>query len=136
MLKQTLVERGHEVVDFYDEFLIDVYSLLDKPQSKHIAIDWDNTINADQDFFKQLIKHFQAAGYLPFVCTLRAPDKENIAEISAILENANIPLFLTNGRPKREFMRKQGVDVHLWIDDFYPSICNDSCKLLLNNHIK
>ena len=135
LIANNLKEQEHLLVEFYNEFLIDVYLLIDKPKSKYIAIDWDNTISADQDYFLQLIKLFQKAGYSPFVCTLRTPDQENIKEIKSILENANIPIYLTDGRPKRKYLKDLGIKVHLWIDDFYPGICGDSCKLLTKNNI-
>jgi len=110
--------------------------LIDKQKSNYIAIDWDNTISADQDFFIALIKKYKAAGYIPFVCTLRAPDRENIKEIRTVLEEANIAIYLTNGKPKRKYMKSLGIKVHLWIDDFYPGICGDSCKILARNNIE
>ena len=135
LMESALEEREHYLVEFYNEFLIDVYMLLDKRKSRHIAIDWDNTISADKFFFKSLIAKLQAANYKPFVCTLRAPGKENIEEICGVLEDANIPIYLTNGKPKRKYMKSLGVRVHLWIDDFYPGICGDSCNILARNNI-
>jgi len=136
IIKTNLAEQEHDLVDAYNEFLIDVYLLLDKSKSKYIAIDWDNTISADQDYFLQLIKKFQQAGYTPFVCTLRAPDRENIQEIRKVLEETNIAIYLTDGKPKRKYMRKLGVKVHLWIDDFYPGISDESCKIFERNNIE
>jgi len=136
LLEKNLEDQEHYVVEFYNEFLIDIYMLLDNLKTKHIAIDWDNTISADKDFFLQLIKKFQQAGYTPFVCTLRAPDRENIQEIREILEETNIAIYLTDGKPKRKYMKKIGIKVHLWIDDFYPGICRDTCKMLVRNNIE
>ncbi|MCF6189098.1 MAG: hypothetical protein L3J51_01310 [Cocleimonas sp.] len=136
LLEKNLSEQEHDLVDFYNEFLIDIYLLLDKLKSKYIAIDWDNTISADQDYFLQLIKKLQKAGFTPFVCTLRAPDKENIREIRSVLEETNIAIYLTDGKPKRKYMRKLGVKVHLWIDDFYPGISDESCKIFARNSIE
>jgi hypothetical protein len=136
IIKTNLAEQEHDLVDVYNEFLIDVYLLLDKTKSKYIAIDWDNTISADQDYFLQLIKKLQQTGYTPFVCTLRAPDRENIQEIRKVLEETNIAIYLTDGKPKRKYMRKLGVKVHLWIDDFYPGISDESCKLFTSNNVE
>ena len=136
LIKANLVEQEHDLVDVYNEFLIDIYLLLDKPKSKYIAVDWDNTISADKEFFLQLIKKLQQAGYIPFVCSLRAPDKENIVEIRDILEEANIAIYLTDGKPKRKYMKKLGIKVHLWIDDFYPGISDESCKIFARNNIE
>jgi len=134
-IKTNLVAQEHELVDFYNEFLIDIYVLQDNQKSKYISIDWDNTISADQEYFLQLIKLLQQAGFTPFVCTLRAPDRENIKEIRKVLEETNIAIYLTDGKPKRKYMKKLGVKVHLWIDDFYPGIARDSCKLFEKNSI-
>jgi hypothetical protein len=136
IVETMLDEQEHYLVEFYNEFLIDVYMLLDKVNSKDIAIDWDNTISADKDFFIQLIKKLQSAGYTPFVCTLRSPDKDNIKEIRDVLEETNIAIYLTDGKPKRKYMKHLGVKVHLWIDDFYPGICGDACKILRRNNIE
>lgn len=135
-IETSVMENGHHLVEFYNEFIIDVYMLLDNRKSNYVAIDWDNTFSADQGFFISLVDKLKSAGYMPFVCTLRAPDKENIIEIRNILDAANIAIYLTNGKQKRKFMKSLGVKVHLWIDDFYPAICGDSCKILTRNNIK
>lgn len=136
VIEDSINERGHDLVNIYNEFLIDVYMIFDKVKSKYIALDWDNTISADQDYFRPLIRRLQIAGYSPFVCTLRAPDRENILEICEILDEASIPIYFTDGKPKRKYMKKLGVKVHLWIDDFYPAVCGDACKILARNSIK
>jgi len=136
LIAQKLDEEEHYLVDFYNEFLIDIYMILDEVKSNYVAIDWDNTISSDQEFFIQLIKDLKAAGYIPFVCTLRAPDRENINEIRGVLEETNIAIYLTDGKPKRKYMRSLSVKVHLWIDDFYPGICGDSCEILAENNIE
>lgn len=135
---ETIVkENGYDVVDVYDEFLIDIYLLLDASDSKYIAIDWDSTISNDQGLYKKIIKACIDKGYTPFICTLRASDTENIDEIRAFLENIDrdIDIYLTNGKSKRKYMKKKGVKVHLWVDDFYPSIAPCYSKLFKRNNI-
>ena len=136
LIEKTLDDEDHLLINFYNEFVIDIYMLLDRPKSKYVAIDWDNTISADMGFFLLLIKKLQQAGFTPFVCTLRAPDDENIKEIKDVLEETNIAIYLTDGKPKRKYMKELGVKVHLWIDDFYPGICGDDCKMLGRNNIE
>ncbi|MCK5916862.1 MAG: hypothetical protein KAG34_00460 [Cocleimonas sp.] len=135
LIEAALDERGDYLVEFYNEFLIDIYVLLDDLDSTYIAIDWDNTVSADPEFFIDLIEKFQKAGYTPFICTLRAPDKENIAEITSVLEARNIAIYLTDGQDKYDYMKNLEINVHLWIDDFYPSICREICPLLTKNGI-
>lgn len=135
-----LVERqarkyGYDITDEYDEFNIDVYLLQDQPMSRHIALDWDNTFNVNKDFFLLLTLKLVQAGYEPCICSLRAPDRENMQEICGVLEEAKIAIYLTDGKPKREYLAGLDVEVNLWIDDFYPGICGDDCSLLLSNHI-
>jgi len=134
-IEEKLLKEEHYLVDFYNEFLIDVYLLLDNPNSNFIAIDWDNTISADPSCFLRLIKDLQKEGFIPFVCTLRAPDKENIAEIKSVLEETNIAIYLTDGQPKRAYLKSLDLDVRIWIDDFYPGVCRDTSKLLTSNGI-
>lgn len=136
LIETALEARGNYLVEFYNEFLIDIYILLDKSKSKYIAIDWDNTVSADQVFFLDLIKQFQQAGYIPFICTLRSPDQENIIEIRSLLEQTNIAIYLTDGCDKYLYMKDLGIEVHLWIDDFYPGICRETCPLLIQNGIE
>ncbi len=136
LISESIVDEEHCLSKFYNEFVVDIYILLDRPKSKYIAIDWDNTISADKNFFLKLIKKLQKAGYTPFVCTLRAPDRENIKEIKDVLEETNISIYLTDGKPKRKYMKELGVKVHLWIDDFYPGICGETCKMLARNNIE
>lgn len=136
LIANELTKHQHYLVDFYNEFLIDVYLLLDKKKANSIAIDWDNTISADLEFFTELLNKLLSAGYEPFVCSLRAPDEENLEEIRGLLEQSHIPIYMTDGRAKRDYLKKLGIKVHLWIDDFYPGICGDSCKLLTRNNIE
>ena len=135
IIEAIIQKNGYKFADYYNEFLIDIYLLLDEPESKHIAIDWDNTISSDQDFYKEIIQAYMDGGYKPFICTLRAPDKDNIDELRGFLENVDVDIYLTNGKPKRKYMKKKGVKVHLWIDDFYPGIAPSDSKIFKRNKI-
>lgn len=135
LISHFLVQKEHDLVHKYNEFLIDIYLLLDNKKSKEIAIDWDNTISADKPLFKQLILKLQNSGFKPCICTLRAPDIEDREEIYGFLEELQIPIYFTDGKPKRRYLKKLGISIHIWIDDFYPGISLDSCKLLERNCI-
>jgi len=135
LISSFLLEKEHDLVHIYNEFLIDIYLLMDYKKSKDIAIDWDNTISADKPFFKAFILMLQAEGFNPCICTLRAPDKEDREEIYGFLEETQIPIYFTDGKPKRRYLKKLGIKIHIWVDDFYPGISFDSCKLLERNYI-
>ncbi|MBK8453125.1 MAG: hypothetical protein WAQ53_09665 [Thiofilum sp.] len=125
----------HALTKQYDAFSIDVYALLDKPRSKIVAIDWDNTITADIGFYQQLIDTYQQKGWTPIICTLRAPSPENLAEIRTALQRDDITIYATDGRSKQAFLKRHKINVHLWLDDYFPAICKDGCTLLRQNGI-
>ena len=135
LIRHFLLEKENDLIHNYDEFLIDIYLLLDNKKSLDIAIDWDNTISANKPFFKELINRLQSAGFRPCICTIRAPDKEDREEIYGFLEETQIPIYFTDGKPKRRYLKKLGIKIHIWVDDFYPGISLDSCKLFQRNCI-
>nr|CAA6829273.1 MAG: Unknown protein [uncultured Thiotrichaceae bacterium] len=125
----------HRLTEHYDEFMVDVYVLADNKSSRTIAIDFDNTITADVNFYLNLIDAYHAAGWTPIVCTLRDRSESNIEEMKRLLYDVPIEIYTCGGNPKQEYMLAQGIDVNLWIDDFYPGICPEGCQLLSNNGI-
>ena len=60
----------HRVIHEFNEFLIDAYVLADSLTSRVIALDFDNTITADVDFYIDLIdtyrKHGWSRSYAPY----------------------------------------------------------------------
>ena len=128
-------QGGYQLTPFYNEFSIDIYILLDHPSSKYIAIDWDNTISCNPAFYQSIIGAFLQEGFKPFICTLRAPDKESIEEMRSFHEYHNIELHMTNGQSKKKHMENLGIKVHLWIDDFYPGIAPCDSKIFRKNKI-
>ncbi|WP_020558043.1 hypothetical protein [Thiofilum flexile] len=125
----------HALTQYYDAFTIDVYALLDKPRSKIVAIDWDNTITADLVFYRQLIDTYQQYGWTPIICTLRSPSLDNLTEIRHALERHDISIYATDGYAKQAFLKRHKIDVHLWLDDYFPAICKEGCALLRQNGI-
>ena len=125
----------HRLSSDWNAFLIDAYVLVDSPRSRVIAIDFDNTITADLDFYLDLIDAYRTHGWQPVVCTLRDDRADNLAEMYQKLHDAHIKLYTTNGRKKRAFLRNQGIRVGLWIDDYFPSISELGSRFLLDNGI-
>lgn len=129
------LNEQHRLTEHYDEFLVDAYVLADDESSRIIAIDFDNTITADVDFYLNLIDAYRSAGWNPVICTLRDRSECDIEEMKALLYDVPIEIYTSGGNPKQEYMLAQGICVNLWIDDFFPGICPEGCQLLLNNGI-
>lgn len=135
---QALIRKRtpHVLTGEYNEFLIDVYLLLDNPASNVIVFDWDNTFPVDPDFYNCLIEEYIKVGFRPIICTLREFDASNIAEMQRILKNQEIMIYFSDGRSKQDYLSKEkGISVNLWIDDYFPAICRFGCALLRENKI-
>ena len=125
----------HKVISQFNEFLIDAYVLADSMTSRIIAIDFDNTITADLDFYLDLIDAYRDGGWEPIVCTLRDDLHGNLEEIHDKLHDSGIRVYTTDGKKKRAFMLHEGISVGLWIDDYFPGITRCGTSLLLQNGI-
>lgn len=125
----------HRVIQEFNEFLVDAYVLADSMTSRVIAVDFDNTITADVDFYLDLIDSYRAHDWEPVICTLRDGMDENLEEIHEKLHDANIRVYTTDGKRKRAYMLHQGISVGLWIDDYFPGISQCGTSFLLNNGI-
>lgn len=125
----------HRVIHEFNEFLIDAYVLADSLTSRVIAIDFDNTITADLDFYLDLIDAYRRHGWEPVVCTLRDDLGDNLNEIHEKLHDSGIRVYTTDGKRKRAFMLHEGISVGLWIDDYFPGISQCGTSFLLNNGI-
>lgn len=135
-LSQTLQQQAkHSLTEEFDEFHVDIYVLADSPTSKRIAFDFDCTITADPQFFKALITTYRQQGWEPFVCTLRCDDEDDITEIRETLNDDSIPIYTTDGQLKRAYLYEQGIDVALWIDDYFPGIAHPGAWILQINGI-
>lgn len=129
------INEKHKLTEFFDEFLVDAYVLTDDEVSRTIAIDFDNTITADVDFYLDLIDAYRSADWNPVICTLRDKTESDIAEMKGLLYDVPIEIYTCGGRPKRDYLLAQGISINLWIDDFFPGICAYGSELLINNGI-
>ncbi len=137
ILKTAIEEHGeHELTSTFDEFRVDQYVLADSATSRIVAIDFDNTITADPDFYLSLIQVYRDSGWEPIVCTLRDAMDDNLLEIRDRLQGDGMRIYTTDGRKKRAFMLHQGISVGLWIDDYFPGIVQFGSPLLLRNGIE
>ena len=136
VLSQTLeAQTMHSLTSEFDEFRVDIYVLADSPSSRRVALDFDCTITADPIFFKALIAAYRAADWEPFICTLRCDDEDGITEIRETLKDYSIPIYTTDGQLKRACLYEQGIDVGLWIDDYFPGIAHPGAWILQINGI-
>jgi hypothetical protein len=132
---QIADKENYSFLDVYNEFSIDVYLLLDNPDSKMIAFDWDNTVGEDIPFYSKLMDVYIENGFTPIICSLRSPAKENLREFHQKLKRKDIAIYLTNGISKQKYMKMFGYHVNLWVDDFFPGICRYDNPLLEKNKI-
>lgn len=126
----------HSIITEFNEFAIDAYVLADSPTSRIIAIDFDNTITADVDFYLDLIDAYRANDWEPIVCTLRDDGDDNVQEIHEKLHDVGIRVYTTDGKKKRAFMLHEGISVSMWIDDYFPGITQFGTSLLTRNGIE
>ncbi|WP_020395615.1 hypothetical protein [Thiolinea disciformis] len=127
--------QEHSLTSEFNEFSIDVYALGDDPESRVVAIDFDNTITADPDFYTQLINCLRKRGCKPVVCTIREGDQEDMQKICSVLKGTEIDIYTSNGQCKRDYLKQLGVKVGLWIDDFFPAIANAGDTFWIRNGI-
>ena len=137
LLTNAIVQSAcHQMIDQYNEFSIDVYALLDNPNAKTVVMDWDNTLTADIEFYSNLINSYIQWGWNPIICTLRNPTNNNLEEIRQTLGRDDIRIYGTDGVSKQSYLQARGIEVHLWLDDYFPAICKCGCPLLLKNGIE
>ena len=136
VLRQTLEQHHlHRLTSEFDEFQVDIYALADSPTSRRVALDFDCTITADPTFFKHLIAAYRAAAWEPLVCSLRCNDADGITEIRETLKDDSVPIYTTDGQLKRAYLYEQGIDIGLWIDDYFPGIVHPGTWILQINGI-
>jgi hypothetical protein len=137
VLESVIKQEGeHTLISEFNEFLIDAYVLADSPTSRIVALDFDNTITADPEFYLNLINVYRQRDWEPVVCTLRDDMDDNLQEIHDRLSDAKIRIYTTDGKKKRAYMLHEGISVGLWIDDYFPAITQCGTSLLLRNGIE
>jgi acid phosphatase class B len=87
-----------------------------------IALDYDQTFTLDPDFWREVIHKAKEKGHDIRVVTSRWPEKEpGVCKIISQMFT-DIPIHFTCKKPKRQFMKKLGLKVDVWIDDRPESI--------------
>lgn len=87
------------------------------------SFDFDNTISRDPSGFMQIMKLLRDRGHDVYVCTMRM--KWLNPEDFDFLIEAGYKVFFTEHKAKDEYMKSQGIQVDVWVDDLPDSIIED-----------
>lgn len=101
--------------------------------TKKISFDFDGTLSEN---YIQELAHFLKHVAELWVCTSRAPGKQNDKDLKPIVQSLNIPaerILYTDGGMKWSMLNHYGIDIHF--DDMEDEIVEinnrDGCKGLL-----
>ena len=92
----------------------------------NIALDYDGTYTRDPKMWDGFISMCKWHGHKIFICTCRGPNPQ---ENQDMVVPAGIECYFTNGQSKAPFMERQGITVHVWIDDM-PDMITDGAMLV------
>ncbi|WYV99035.1 hypothetical protein Roomu2_00036 [Pseudomonas phage vB_PpuM-Roomu-2] len=98
-------------------------------EPKVVAVDFDETISDNESGWLQILALLERVGYHVVICTWRTP--ETYPEDLQFLVDKGYAVFYTSLRSKREYMKEQGIDVAIWIDDNPWAVDNDAPNLHL-----
>jgi len=93
-------------------------------EPKVVAVDFDETISDNESGWLQILRNLERIGYHVVICTWRAPDV--YPEDLQFLVDAGFVVFYTSLQAKREYMKSQGIEVAIWIDDNPWAVDNDA----------
>ena len=91
------------------------------PKQLTIAIDFDDTFTSDPATWSDVIEVLQHAGHRVVCVSARRDCIEHRQELMVALPNG-VAVLLSYDTPKREFARRHGVNVDIWIDDMPEAI--------------
>jgi hypothetical protein len=86
-----------------------------------VAIDFDDTYTADPSTWYAIVDCLIGAGHKVICVSARRNTIENRKELMDILPDG-IPVLLSYDESKREYARKNGYSVDIWIDDMPEAI--------------
>ena len=84
-----------------------------------IAIDYDNTFNADEVLWASFIRIAIERGHFPCIVTARMKTQSNQDEIGNSLRQhgSDVPVLFTEQASKLLAVHSMGMQVDIWIDD-------------------
>lgn len=81
----------------------------------NIAIDFDDTIDADRELFKLWIEAALDRGHNVCIITNNYADQRG--DIIDYGLNVGVPVFFAGTMHKSDFAEKRGIPVDIWVDD-------------------
>jgi len=81
-----------------------------------IAIDYDDTYTADTEAWTEVIRTLQDHKHVVICVSARRDDFNHRRELQNALP-PGVELLLSYDEPKRQFAKRHGYDVDIWIDD-------------------
>ena len=90
----------------------------------NIALDYDDTITADPNGFKAIVRCFQSLGHKVTIVTLR-DSSESTDLIREFLEKYDVETIFCAGQSKERIVRELGLHMNIWVDDNPRYITND-----------
>lgn len=98
----------------------------------NISLDYDGTFTNDPALWLSFINRAQISGHTIFVVTMRYPSECDNSErlmIHPSIEALGVKVIATSRTAKKEFCRKIGVDIHIWIDDHPEAVHSDATSI-------
>lgn len=96
-------------------------------EPKVIAVDFDETISDNESGWLQVLLLLERIGYHVVICTWRKPT--DYPEDLKFLVDKGFSVYYTSQHAKQDYMRQQGIDVAIWIDDNPFAILNNAAHL-------
>jgi len=90
-----------------------------------VSVDYDDTFTSCPETWTRVIGVLREAGARVVCVTSRYPEM--------VVDDFPGEVFYCSGRPKREVMHENQVDIHVWIDDQPEYIGQDPNRLLLKS---
>lgn len=93
-------------------------------RSKVVGVDFDETISDSPIAWLKVMASLEQSGYRVVVVTWRTP--QTYPEDLQFLVDRGYKIYYTSFKAKRQYMREQGVEVSIWIDDNPWAVENDA----------
>lgn len=96
-------------------------------EPKVIAVDFDETISDNEHGWVKVLELLEKIGYHVIICTWRKPTE--YPEDLKFLVDRGFAVYYTSQHAKQEYMKQQGIDVAIWIDDNQFAILHNAAHM-------